>query len=67
MDNFWLSALWALTPTVLLGLLFWFIIRSIVRADRVEREEYAALEAKERAKRGMDAPARPQGKAPDNS
>jgi hypothetical protein len=53
MDNFWLSALWAITPTVLLGLLFWFIIRSIMKADRVEREAYATIEAQERAKRGM--------------
>lgn len=53
MDNFWLNALWSLTPTVLLGLLFWFIIRSILRADRTERETYSRLEAEERAKRGL--------------
>ena len=53
MDNFWLNALWSVTPTVLLGLLFWFIIRSILRSDRTEREIYARLEAEERAKRGL--------------
>jgi hypothetical protein len=53
MDNFWLSALWAITPTVLLGLIFWLIVRSILKADRVERETYATIEAQERAKRGM--------------
>lgn len=53
MDNFWVNALWSLTPTVLVGLLFWFIIRSILRADRSERDFYSKMEAEERAKRGM--------------
>ncbi len=53
MDNFWLNALWSITPTVLLGLMFWLIIRSILRADRVERDTYAQIEAEERAKRGL--------------
>jgi flagellar biosynthesis/type III secretory pathway M-ring protein FliF/YscJ len=60
MDNFWLNALWSLTPTVLLGLLFWLIIRSIVRSDRTEREARVRIEAEERAKRGLSA-ATPQG------
>ena len=53
MDNFWVNALWSITPTALLGVLFWLIIRSILRADRVERETYAQIEAQERAKRGL--------------
>lgn len=53
MDNFWLNALWSVTPTVLLGLLFWLIIRSILRSDRTEREAYARMEAEEREKRGL--------------
>ena len=53
MDNFWVGALWAVTPTVLLGLIFWVIIRSIIRADRTERSVYARMEAKERQRRGM--------------
>jgi flagellar biosynthesis/type III secretory pathway M-ring protein FliF/YscJ len=53
MDNFWVGALWAVTPTVLLGLIFWLIIRSIIRADRTERRVYARMEAKERQRRGM--------------
>lgn len=60
MDNFWLNALWSLTPTVLLGLLFWLIIRSIVRSDRTEREARVRIEAEERAKRGLPATT-PQG------
>lgn len=58
MENFWVNAMWSVTPTVLLGLLFWLIIRSILRSDRTERETYARLEAEERAKRGDD-PAAP--------
>ena len=53
MDNFWVNALWSITPTALLGVLFWLIIRSILRADRVEREAYTQIEAEERAKRGL--------------
>jgi flagellar biosynthesis/type III secretory pathway M-ring protein FliF/YscJ len=55
MDNFWLNALWSVTPTALLGVLFWLIIRSILRADRTEREAYARIEAEERAKRSLPA------------
>ncbi|MGN6762476.1 MULTISPECIES: hypothetical protein [unclassified Leifsonia] len=45
--------LWALAPTVLVGLLFWAIMRAIVRADRDERRAYTRLEAEERARRGL--------------
>lgn len=57
MDNFWANALWSLSPTILVGLIFWLIIRSIIRADRTERKVYAQIEAEERAKLGLDKPA----------
>ncbi|WP_200935216.1 hypothetical protein [Leifsonia sp. Leaf336] len=44
---------WALAPTVLVGLLFWLIMRAIVRADRTERKVYSRMEAEERARRGL--------------
>ncbi|WP_431218892.1 hypothetical protein [Leifsonia xyli] len=44
---------WALAPTVLVGLLFWAIMRAIVRADRNERKAYSRMEAEERARRGL--------------
>ena len=44
---------WALAPTVLVGLLFWAIMRAIVGADRNERKAYSRLEAEERARRGL--------------
>ena len=51
--DYFLAAVWSLAPTVLLGLLFWFIMRKLVRADRNERRAYARIEAEERAKLGL--------------
>lgn len=36
-DGFWFEAA-ALIPSIGVGLLFWFVMRSIMRADRRERE-----------------------------
>lgn len=41
----------SLVPPALMGLLFWLILRSILRADRKERDVYAEIEAQEREKR----------------
>jgi flagellar biosynthesis/type III secretory pathway M-ring protein FliF/YscJ len=57
MDNFWANALFSLAPTVLVGVIFWIIMRAIIRADRTERNAYARVEAEERAKLGLDNPA----------
>jgi hypothetical protein len=57
MDTFWVNALWSISPTILVGLIFWLIMRSIIRADRTERKVYAQIEAEERAKLGLDKPA----------
>ncbi len=51
--DYWVAALWTLLPTVLVSLIFFFVLRSIVRADRTERRVYAKIEAEERAKRGL--------------
>ena len=53
MENWWVNALWSVTPTAILAVLFWLIIRSILRADRTERDEFAKVEEQERAKRGI--------------
>ena len=42
--------LYSLAPTVLVGLIFWFVIRSIFRADKSERSAYSEIEAEERAR-----------------
>ena len=45
------DALAALVPSVGVLAVFWFAIRSIVRADRHERDAIAAMEAAEAEKR----------------
>jgi hypothetical protein len=57
MDSFWANALWSIAPTVLVGAIFWLVMRAIIRADRSERNAYARLEAQERARLGLDKPA----------
>lgn len=52
-ENFWANALFSVTPTILIGLIFWFIMRAILGADRGERESYKRIEREERAKRGL--------------
>jgi hypothetical protein len=52
-DNFWANAVFSVTPTILMGLLFWFVMRGIIRADRNERNSYARIEREERLKRGL--------------
>jgi flagellar biosynthesis/type III secretory pathway M-ring protein FliF/YscJ len=51
--EFFVNALWSLAPTVLVGLIFWFIMAAILRADRTERKVKARIEAEERAKAGL--------------
>jgi hypothetical protein len=46
---------WSLTPTVLIGLFFWLVLRLILRADRTERRVYQQIENEERAKAGLPA------------
>jgi hypothetical protein len=58
LDNFWANAAYSLAPTVLVGLIFWFIMRAIVRADRTERRVYSEIEAQERAKFDADRAAK---------
>lgn len=53
MENIWLAVFWSLLPTLVIGGLFFFILRNIVRMDRNERRQYARIEAEERAKLGL--------------
>jgi flagellar biosynthesis/type III secretory pathway M-ring protein FliF/YscJ len=52
-DELWVAVIWSLLPTVVVAIVFWFILRSILRMDRTERKAYARIEAEERAKRGL--------------
>jgi len=59
MDSYWAAVVWSLLPTIVIAIVFWFVLRSILRFDRTERRAYAKIEAEERAKRGLPAPAEP--------
>jgi hypothetical protein len=50
-DEFWGNAIFSLVPTLLFGVLFWFVFRVIIRSDSAERDVAAKVEAEERAKR----------------
>jgi hypothetical protein len=52
-ENYWVALLWSIIPTLVVTGLFFYILRSIIRADRTERRVYARIEAEERAKRGL--------------
>lgn len=58
-----MGALWAITPSVIIGVFFWLILRSISRADRQERRAYTKVEQEERARAGLP----PKPKAPAES
>ncbi|WP_309616544.1 hypothetical protein [Salinibacterium sp.] len=62
-QEFWSNAIYSVTPTILVGLVFWFILRAILRADSTERKARAQIEAEERAKVAVTAeqtiPAKP--------
>ena len=47
--------LWPLLPTLAVSVIFFFILRSVIRMDRTERKAYARIEAQERATRGPPA------------
>ncbi len=49
-DDFWGNAIFSVTPTIVIGLIFWFAMRAIIRADRAERDTFAQVEAEERSR-----------------
>jgi len=49
---FWDAAL-SLVPPLLVGGLFWIMMRSILRADRTERKVYSEIEAEMRAAKAL--------------
>ena len=53
MDSYAVAVIWSLLPTLVVSAIFYFVLRSILRADRTERRVYAKVEAEERAKRGL--------------
>lgn len=53
MESQFIAAIWALTPTILVGLFFAWVLRLILRADRVERRVFKEIEDEERIKAGL--------------
>ncbi|WP_426185369.1 hypothetical protein [Microbacterium sp. TWP3-1-2b2] len=53
MDAFWVAAAWSLLPTIGVSLVFFIVLRGIIRSDRTERKAHAQIEAEERAARGL--------------
>lgn len=52
-DSWWGNAVFSLVPTIVLGLIFWMVMRIIIRGDRTARMEYDRIEVEERAKLGL--------------
>lgn len=48
MSNYWFNAIYSLVPTVIVGLIFWFIVRAIIKADSRERAAYVKYAKQER-------------------
>ncbi len=51
-----MAAAWSILPTLVIAILFFWILRNILKFDRTERRSYAKIEAEERARRGLPAP-----------
>lgn len=47
-QEWWLNALWSVTPTIIIGILFGLIIYAAINADRKIRRERADVELQER-------------------
>ncbi len=54
-DEYWVAALWSIAPTIVITVLFFWILRNILKFDRTERRAFSKIEAEERAKRGLPA------------
>jgi cytochrome c-type biogenesis protein CcmH/NrfF len=57
-EDFWGNAIFSVIPTIVVGLIFWFTMRAIVRSDRSERETFSEVEAQERARLTTTKPER---------
>ncbi|NLT27252.1 MAG: hypothetical protein GXX90_11540 [Microbacteriaceae bacterium] len=47
-EDWWMNALWSVTPTIIIGALFGAIIWAAINADRKTRRDRAAVEREER-------------------
>ncbi|WP_235829170.1 hypothetical protein [Gulosibacter macacae] len=47
-EDWWLNALWSITPTIIIGALFGLILYGAINADRKTRRDRARVEREER-------------------
>lgn len=52
-QEFWANALFSVVPTILLLLVFWFLLRTMVRGDRTARRQWERIYNEEREKAGL--------------
>ena len=52
-QEYWANFVYSLVPTIVLGIVFWYVIRAVLRSDRREREVAARIDIEERAKVGL--------------
>jgi len=53
MENWWANAIWSITPTLVIGTIFFVVLRLILRADRTERRIFKEIETEERERAGL--------------
>ena len=58
------AVLISILPSVGLGLIFWYVMRAVLRADRRERAELAKIDAEEAARAAAEAPSNTENKKP---
>ncbi|MDR4534813.1 hypothetical protein [Glutamicibacter sp. PS] len=56
----------ALLPTIVVGLIFWYVIKAITNADRKERTAEAAADAKNNGPVPLQSAADDKSENPDN-
>jgi hypothetical protein len=66
-ESWWGNAVFSLVPTIVLGLIFWMVMRMIIRGDRTARLKYDQIEAEERAKAGLPPKAAARARAGDET
>lgn len=54
----------SIIPSIGVGLIFWYVMRAVIRADRRERAVLAKLDAEEDARAAAAASDKTQGKKP---
>ena len=58
------AVLISIIPSIGVGLIFWYVMRAVIRADRRERAELAKFDAEEAARTAAATPAISEQKAP---